>query len=183
MEARIAATDGEIAETDEEFAELRKEQAELDEAASSLESKIVEFEHKAKALLKQVPAPLRELVKPLSRNLPEKPEDTEQKLPSRFLNVCGIFSTMHKFNQEIKVEPELMDLPDGTSAQVTVLYIGIGQGYYVNGDASVAGYGRSTADGWAWQPANEYADEIAKAIAIARAEEVAAFVQLPIRIE
>ena len=44
------------------------------------------------------------------------------------------------------------------------MYLGIGQAYYVNNGATIAGIGTSSPDGWVWKTANEEAPEIAKAM-------------------
>jgi hypothetical protein len=90
---------------------------------------------------------------------------------------------VNKFNREITVSSEVLTLPDGTSAEVTALYVGIGNAYYVSRNGSAAGIGTASPDGWVWQSANAAAEQIANAIAILKNEQVASFVKLPIHIE
>ncbi len=90
---------------------------------------------------------------------------------------------VNKFNREITVTSEVRELPDGTSAEVTALYVGISTAYYVSRDGSAAGMGTASPDGWVWTPANDDAAQIAKAIAILKNEQVASFVKLPIDIK
>ena len=52
---------------------------------------------------------------------------------------------------------EVRSFRDGNTAEVTALYLGIGQGYYVSASGTVAGVGTATADGWVWTPANDRA--------------------------
>ncbi|GJM45455.1 MAG: hypothetical protein DHS20C21_22970 [Gemmatimonadota bacterium] len=183
LSARIAETDAEIAKTEQEYSELKSEEQVLVDAFSGLTNTVSGFERRARSLMTQLPPPVVETLSQLTALLPKDPDNTKQKLPARFLNVCGIFDAVNKFNQEVTVTPELKTFPDGSQAQVTALYIGIGQGYYVSADESVAGYGAPSEEGWRWTPANESAAAIARAIAIVKAEHVAAFVQLPIRIQ
>jgi hypothetical protein len=74
-------------------------------------------------------------------------------------------------------------LADGTTAEVTALYVGIGQAYYVSGNKKAAGVGTASDEGWVWTPKNEAAREIARAISILKNEEAADFVPLPIVIK
>jgi Protein of unknown function (DUF3450) len=94
-----------------------------------------------------------------------------------------MLNEINKFNREITMTSEVRTLPDGTSAQVTAIYLGIGQGYYVGADGTVAGVGTATADGWVWTTATAAAPRIAEVIAILKNEQVAHFVELPVRID
>ena len=84
---------------------------------------------------------------------------------------------------EILVTSEVRALPDGSSAEVTAIYLGLGQGYYSGANGSIAGVGTATEEGWEWTPADDAAPEIARVVAILKNEEAAAFVQLPVEIQ
>ena len=47
---------------------------------------------------------------------------------------------------EVSLGDELRELPDGTTAKVTVMYAGLGQAWYVSKNGKVAGLG--TAGSW-----------------------------------
>jgi hypothetical protein len=74
-------------------------------------------------------------------------------------------------------------LPDGTSAEVTALYLGIGQAFYSGANGKIAGIGTASDQGWVWKQADESAAEIARIIAILNNESVASFVQVPVEIQ
>lgn len=183
LRERIAETKENIAETERKRAELEAENAALEEVASSLERTVTQLEARASALLVQLPDPIRDRVKTLSQQFPEDPADTELSLSARFQNVVGVLNEVNKFHRDITVTSEVRELADGTTAEVTALYVGIGEGYYVSGDGRAAGMGRGTPEGWVWEPANDAAPQIARAIAILQNEEIAAFVQLPLHID
>ncbi|MCA9285206.1 MAG: DUF3450 family protein [Phycisphaerales bacterium] len=183
LRAKIADIEGSITEADTKRAELVAENERLEEASAALESMVTGFEQRTRGLLARLPGPIRELVKPLSQSIPDDPNDTKLSLSERFQNVIGILNEINKFNGQISVTSELRELPDGSSAEVTAMYIGIGQGYYVGGNGTIAGVGSATADGWVWTPANDAAGSIAEAIAILKGEQVAHFVKLPVRID
>jgi hypothetical protein len=90
---------------------------------------------------------------------------------------------VNKFNREITVTSEVRTLADGNVAEVTALYIGLGQVYYVGANGTVAGVGRPSQNGWKWEPANDTADRISDAIAILKNEKVADFVPLPVKVQ
>jgi hypothetical protein len=122
-------------------------------------------------------------VKPLSQRLPDDANETKLSLAERFQNVVGILNEVDKFNREISVTSEVRTLADGSSVEVTSLYIGIGEAYYVSANGAIAGVGVASEQGWIWKPANEAAPQIADVIAVLKNEKVASFIQLPVEVK
>lgn len=183
LQKRIAEAEASIAAADKKRLELVAENDKQKATAAKLEEQVVALEQRVLQLLKHVPEPLRERVKPLSQLIPQKGETSRSQVDQRYMAVIGVLSEIHKWNREITVTSEVRALPDGSSVEVAVLYVGIGQAYYAGGNGKVGGTGVSTADGWAWRPANELAPAIAKAIAVFKNEQPAAFVQLPAQVQ
>lgn len=180
---RIRDAESSIAEADRDREKLIQENEQLREASSSLGEILIALESRVTGLLVRLPEPIRERVKPLSQRIPDDPESASLSLSERFQNVVGILNEINKFNRDITVTSEVRPLPDGTSAEVTALYLGLGQGFYTGAKGTVAGVGTATPDGWTWTPANDAAAEIARAIAILKNEEVASFVPVPVTIQ
>ena len=180
---RIAETEGNLATADEKKAELVAENEALKTASGSLAGMIASLEARTIALLPRLPDPIRTRVKPLSQRLPEDPTNTKLSLGDRFVNVIGILNEINKFNNEITTASEVRSLPDGSSVEVTAVYLGIGQGYYVNSDATLAGVGAADATEWKWTSENEAAPAIAKVVAIIKNESPAAFVRVPMKVD
>lgn len=182
METRIAEANAKIAETDTKRGAMVAEDQGRKQAESQLVERVVQLEHSVLALLPRLPEPLREQIKPVSQLLPDKPEQTKVRLDERYRNVLYVCKQVHKWNREITLKSEVHAQPNGTSVEVAVMYVGIGQAYYASGDGKVAGTGTAGPAGWVWTPNNELAAEIAAAIAILKNEKVAAFVRLPVQI-
>jgi hypothetical protein len=104
-------------------------------------------------------------------------------LSERFQNVVGILNELNKFSREITEATEVRDLPDGSSAEVTVLYLGLGQAYYCNAKSGVAGVGRPGEKGWVWEPRNDLVAAVADVIAVYRNEVPAVYVGLPVEVK
>lgn len=183
LQRRIAEAETSIAEADKKRLELVAENDRQKATAAKLEEQVVALEQRVLKLLPRLPEPLRERVKPLSQLIPKPGEATRSQADQRFASVIGVLSEIHKWNREITVTSEVRALPDGSSVEVAVLYVGIGQGYYTGGNGKVGGVGASTADGWHWRPANELASAIAKTIAVFKNEQPATFVQLPAQVQ
>lgn len=183
LREKIGRAEASIAEADTKRGELLADNERQKATAAGLEASIGLMEDRTRALLGRLPETLREKVAPLSQRLPKAGEPSGLSLSERFQNVVGVLNEINKFHREITVTSEVRDLPDGTTAEVTVMYVGISQAYYVNGDGTTAGVGSGGADGWIWKPADAYATEIAQAISIRKNEGIAAFVPLPLAID
>lgn len=176
---KVAQSRREVAEADREVADLEERRNELLQAVSGVVETVGRLESEVRAALARAPEPLRERVKLLSRRLPEDPSQTRLSLGERAQNVIGILNEMDKFAREITVTSEVRELADGTSAEVMVLYVGLGQAYYCNLKRGIAGIGRPGPDGWEWEPRNEIAEAVATAIGVYRNERPAVYVPLP----
>lgn len=183
LEAKIAEANKSVEDTQARQQKLEAEKAKLDASTKVLEDAIAPLETRLKALLVRLPEPLRARVKPLSQGIPEDPAKTELPLVKRYANVIVILNEVDKFNREISVTSEVRRLDDETSAEVTALYIGIGQAYYVTAKRDAAGVGSASETGWTWTKNDGAAEAIAKAIAVFKDEQAAAFAPLPIEIK
>ena len=67
-------------------------------------------------------------------------------------------------------------------AQVKTLYIGLGQGYFVDENAQYAGIVRPSAEGWNEEIRNDLAPRIRDVVKIYEGEKLAEFVPLPVEI-
>lgn len=194
LEQRISLLEREIATIDQGLAEVRAsageadrrkgemmdEERTLENATAVLQESIELFEGRTKELLLTLPEPLRGRVDLLSRRLPADPANTELSLSQRFQNVVGVLNEVNKFNRDLLVANEVLELPDGTRTEVRSLYVGLGQAYYVTADGGAAGIGHAADGVWTWQPANELAPQVTRAIAILQNEEVPDYVPLPV---
>jgi len=183
LRSRIGDAEQSVAEADKKRADLLEENEKLKEASAELAGVVILLERRTQDLLKRLPDPIRERVKPLSQRLPANPDETRLSLSERFQNVVGILNEVDKFNREISITSEVRALPDGTTVEVTALYVGIGQAFYASTNGRAAGVGTPSEDGWLWTPADEAAPWIAEAIAILKNEQIAGFVRLPVRID
>lgn len=179
----IAQAQESIAEADKKRMALIDENERLAQASDALALTVAGLEERTRALLVRLPEPIRERVRPLSQGLPEDPADTTLSLSERFQNVVGILNEIDKFNRDITLTSEVRTLADGSTAEVTAVYVGLGQAYYATSTGEMAGVGTPSPDGWIWTPADEAAPRIAHAIAILKDEQVASFVHVPVRIE
>ncbi len=151
--------------------------------STALASEVDRSEKSVIAILKRVPSPIREKVRPLSQRIPEDSQNTKAGLGERLQNVVGILNEINKFARDITIASEVMSLKNGESFEASVIYLGLGQGYYVNQLGTVAGYGVADTTGWVWVEDNAIGQAVSDLIAIHRNEKTATYVTLPIHIQ
>ena len=183
LRKRTADAESGIADADKQREELMAESEALKEASAKYLETVVGLEARTKELLVGMPEPILERVKALSQRIPEDPESTKLSLSERFISIIGILNEVDRFNREITLTSEVQQLPNGTTAEVAVMYVGIGQAYYVTNNGEAAGVGRSTPEGWTWKEANDAAADIALAIDILKNKEIAQYVRLPLQVD
>lgn len=183
LRAKIKETQDSIKGADKKREEMVVQNESLKAAADNLSQMTASLEIRMNSLLVKLPDPIRERVKPLSQRLPASAGVTKLSFSERFQNIVGILNEVNKFNREVNMASEVRALPDGTTAEVTAVYVGIGQGYYASADGKNAGIGSVTPNGWVWEPANEIAPQVSTVISILKNEQVAEFVQLPVVIQ
>jgi chromosome segregation ATPase len=190
MEREIAAMRTKIAEAAKSVEEADKKRRELEEQSERLKASAqglgeiaVRLEDGTRRLVKRLPQFAVERVKLFSQRIPAEGAETKLSLSERFQSAIAVLNDLNKFHREITLTPEIRELPDGRSAEVATVYVGLGQGYYADGNGKIAGIGTATEGEWNWRPAGAQVGEIARMIAILKNEQVADFVRLPIRID
>ena len=190
LQEKIAEAEKNIETADQRKVELAEENERLGKAVEALDEAIVPLEEKTLKILKRLPDPLRERVQSRSQRIPdpnaEDEDDGKKKRPvprgERYLNVLGVLEQIDRFNREVSPPGyEMRKLADGSTAEVTVFYVGLGQAYYVSAKGDQAGVGTATPDGWEWVPVDSAAVDVEKAVGILRGER-AEFVRLPVRL-
>ena len=178
---RTKEVESTLTEADRKRDALAQEAGALKDASSQLAAMAAQLETKVKGLVKRFPVPLAEKLKPLTQRLPEDSTSTTLSLAVRFQNVVGIINEANRFNREITQSSEIRKLADGSSVEVTAVYLGLAQGYYVGAGGRIAGIGRGTPEGWTWTESNDNGPAIERIVAILRNQKPAAFVPIPVK--
>ncbi|HKQ96568.1 MAG TPA: DUF3450 family protein [Candidatus Polarisedimenticolia bacterium] len=161
--------------------ELTNENSELEQAGRVLRDAATDLEGRLQTLLPQLPEPLRDKVAPLYGRMPKDPASTTVSVAERFQNVVGILNEVNKFNGEVTMVNEVRTLSSGKPAEVRTIYAGLGQAWYLSAGGE-AGVGRPGPEGWTWEPANDLAPSIGRAVEILQSKSKPAFVPLPVKV-
>ena len=180
---QIAESHENITTADQQRQELVARNQTLESGSNDMLAAVTAMEARIHRLISRLPDPALERIEQLTGRLPDGAADTDLTVSERYLTVVGIVNEINKFAREVTMTSEVRQLADGSSAEVTAIYIGLGQGYYVGGNGTIAGIGTATDAGWQWTENNSAAERISQAIAILKNESVASFVKLPVDIQ
>lgn len=183
LRARISEAQASLGDADKKRADLLAEAEAFTATQAALATAVTALEERVRVLLPRLPDPVRERIRPLSQRLPEPATAAAQPLGKRFESVVGILNEVDRSQRELTATSEVRELGNGTTAEVTALYVGIGQGFYAASTGGAAGVGRSSAEGWTWESTDGAQADIARAIAILKGEQLAEFVRLPVTVE
>ncbi|MEZ6194609.1 MAG: DUF3450 family protein [Planctomycetota bacterium] len=177
---RLAETGKTIGETSTEVDKLREDEATLKRQSAEMLARVEKTESRIRALLPRLPDPLRKKLETFVQRIPAPGAETPLSLGERYGISIIIMNEINKFGSLVSREPEVRTLADGSTAQVTTIYLGISRAYYATADGKHAGVGADDGEAWTWRPADDAAPSIAKALKILDGEQLAEFVSLPV---
>ena len=184
LEERVLEAEKNTTEADKAREDLTEENEILKEASRAVEDIMPEMEAQVRELIVRFPEALNDRIEQLVKRMPsaERARTTRAALGERVQNIVGILQEVEKFNKQITVVTELKSLESGEMAQVKTVYIGLGQGYFVDENAQYAGIVKPTAEGWQEEIRNDLASSIRDVVKIYENEKLAEFVPLPVEI-
>ena len=184
LEQKIVEAKSNISSADTKRFQIEKDSNEYNNNFTVLQNVIGRLESKIRGVIKALPENVDAHIKPLSQKLPE-PDNQQVKLSlsERFQNVIGMLNEIDKYNREISLASEVRTLKDGSTIEVTTVYIGLGQAYFVNATGNIAGIGNRSDDTWQWTEKNEIAPAVSEVISILKNEKVASYIKLPVEIK
>ncbi len=183
LREKIGETEQDIAQAEQTRNELQSRNERLKEASAALERTLMDLESGVRRLVARLPDSVLKEIRQLTQQLPEEGGETDQPMSNRFGYVLGILQQVNKFHSEVRTASEVRRIAEGRSAEVTTVYLGLGQAYYVGTNGRVAGLGTASAESWVWEPADSAAEEVAAAVAILDGEQVARFVRVPLEVK
>lgn len=185
LEKELGVLDGQIAKARDEAAGGETQRKELEQRLRErnglldlANGRLATVEQKLGGLTGAFPAVLLAKVESNLRRFPRGEKTAQIPVSQRLRNLLAVFNEIEQFNSQFTVTPEMREV-DGRQVRVQVLYLGLAQAYYVNGDGSRGGFGHPTAEGWKWTARDGIAADVARAIRVFRDEAAPVLVQLP----
>lgn len=173
----IAAAGTRVAEVDKQRAAFSKEETELKAWRAGMEKQVAALERKITPLLPRLPAPLRRKVEEAVIRLEEP--DPELPLQNRARDLLLVLQSYLEFENTLTVDSDIREI-DGARREVSILYMGMAQAWYVDVHGKYGGYGTPSDAGWIWTENNAIAPQVRAAIDIQTRRATPAFVTLPL---
>ena len=191
LKKEIALLDKEIAQTNDidTEADLEKQRVNLSLEDLKKSNKVVSdalwnMERKVLGLISRFPEPLKDRTTAVRTRIPLKIEDLRNNSAAeRMQNIVAILNEADRFNSAITMAVELRKTAEGNERQVQVIYLGLGQAYFVDQNNTIAGRGAPGSEGWMWSFNNGLAPKIRKIIGIYENGLPAEFVSIPVEIK
>lgn len=182
-EKKIAEAKAKLEDVKKRTAEAEAEKALIKEASDALLATAPELEKGVKGLYARVPSVIQEKVKVLHERIPKEGADLKNiTAAERFQNVLGILNELGKANTELTSLPEIHDIGDGKKAEVKVVYVGLGQGYFVNASGTIGGLGLPSDQGWTWKTDPAIAPKMREVVEVMKKAVSPKLVELPAEI-
>lgn len=183
-EKKIAEAKAKLEDARKRTAEAEAEKAQIRDATDALVAVVPELEAGVKDLFHRAPGLVQEKIRVLHDRMPKPGADLKNiTAAERFQNVLGILNELNKANNEINTVPEIHDLGNGKKAEVKVVYVGLGQGYFVNSNGDIGGLGLPSADGWKWNPDPAIAPKMRELVEVMKKAVAPKLVELPADIQ
>jgi hypothetical protein len=189
LQRELATVRDQSAKLDTNFTVLAEQRAaatvERDRYQAAVEvarSRLGELEARLKKLAAIFPPVLLTTVQPLLNRFPADPAATNVALVPRVQALVTLLNEVDKFNAAVTTTEETRTTTDGRAIAVTVVYLGLGQAWFVNQAGDFAGTGVPGPSGWEWTVRNELAPQLTTALKMYRNELPAEFVALPVQI-
>jgi hypothetical protein len=173
-----------LAEAKTKIAEAEAEKKQVKEASDALLEIAPKLEKGVRDLCELIPTAVKEKVKVLLDRMPKEGAEIKNiTAAERMQNVLGILNELNKANTEIASLPEIHDIGGGKKAEVKAIYLGLGQGYYVNSAGDMAGRGTPAAGGWKWAAEPTIAKKMIEVLDVMKKTVAPKLVELPATIE
>jgi hypothetical protein len=190
LKISVEETEKKIAEAKTKLDDVKKRTAEAEaekvvtrEATEALIAVAPELEKGVKGLFGRVPGVIQEKVKVLHDRIPKEGADLKNiTAAERYQNVLGILNELGKANNELTSIPEIHDIGDGKKAEVKVVYVGLGQGYFVNSSGTIGGLGLPSDQGWTWKTDAAIAPKMREVVEVMKKAVAPKLVELPAEI-
>jgi len=192
LKETLAQAEGSTSDVDQRRNELLSRQEKLEKEQATLSLQI----NKAASFLEikknQMPPPLAEEITQKLVFLNQSGLSQSERLEK----LLSIYKLISEFDQRVAINKSKLEIPAENEGhktlQVTQIFLGLSQGWYLSDDASQYGYGRATELGWKWWSNEEVEQELGQRmdlselknlIAIAENPTLADLVTLPIKLD
>ncbi len=184
MKKKVSEAEEKLAKAKKETAVVVAEKQQIKEASNALLEAAPSLEKGIAGLVAKAPPNVLEKIRPLSDRLPKTEAEAKSlQAAARIQVVLGILNELNKANLEIASLPEIHDIGGGRKAEVKTIYVGLGQGYFVNAAGDIAGVGTPGKDGWVWTTDPKIAKNMIEVLDVMKKTISPKLVELPVTLD
>ncbi len=180
LDAVIEAAGNRLTDAEAQRKSLLEEEAQLRKDRVLLQDRIQRLESRALKLIPSFPPALRTKLEDAIGRLEQ--QDETLPLQNRYRDALAILIEAASFHSRITVATEMRQVEEHR-VEFQVLYLGLGQAYYVDRSGRSAGRGFPKDQGWTWIEEPSLAANVRKAIEVHQKESPPELVRLPIEIQ
>ena len=156
----------------------------LKKANKVVDDALWKMERQALIIMSRFPESLKDRTAGVRNRIPLEQKDLRDfSAAERMQNIVAMLNEADRFNSAISMAIEFRKDAGGKERQVQVVYLGLGQAYFVNQNNTIAGTGLPGPEGWVWSLNNDLAPKIRKVIDIYESRRPAEFVSVPVEIK
>ena len=150
LEENISKAEEDTTAADKEREKLLEDNATLKDATAAVGGLLTGIESRLLKVVTRLPADLRERqnIQQMVKRIPKNAANTKLSLSERLQTIVVLLTEMEKFNAALNIAVETRRIPSGDMVQVTTIYLGLAQGYYVDATRKYAGVLTPGPEGW-----------------------------------
>ena len=118
----------------------------------------------------------------LNKSFDKLPRASGKTISQRLQLILSIYGEIERLENNVHVVKETLKTDSGKFQEMDVIYLGLSRGFAVSRDDKTAGIGLPFKNGWKWERRNGIAPEVRKAIAFYQREQMADFINLPLKV-
>lgn len=181
LKTEIASSQESLSQADEEREKLLKVRAESRDQREMIQAYLADLEPRLLLLRSRLPEPLDNQLAIFFNRIPEEGTPSSLGIAERAQTVLGILDAIRAFDNKLTVARELRQGKSGSTQEMTTLYLGLGQAFYVSAEDAGIGYPQTSS--WQWESKPVLRQAILSAIAMAegKTHEVD-YIALPLKV-
>jgi hypothetical protein len=186
LDENIEKAEGDTTAADTEREKLLADNEALKGASATVGGLVGAIEQRVLKIIAVLPEDLkgRENIQMLERRIPKNPQATRLSLSERMQSIVVLLTEIEKFNSSLNIAVETRKVPSGEMAQVTIFYLGLAQGFYVDATREFAGVLTPGPEGWVATDRNDLAPLIGDVLDLYnKQKQPPQFVKIPVEIK
>lgn len=161
--------------------QLLSQKSALEEIEKVWKERLPRLEKRVLQLAQRFPDPLARKVAPALKRI-QPGSQTTSGFNSRLQAIVAIIGEADQFHSSVQMHNQMIELNGKESYQVTVIYVGLTQAFFVNEKGDLAGYGKPGSSGWTWEAQNKLGSRVQELIRIHQGELAPNWKNMPIEI-